>query len=79
MLCRPLAPTLFILGAVAILTQAGFEKREQMSYVFTTEDLAAMAGVRAALNPRDLFNPDKVLPRGIPPVEKPEVALSAGR
>jgi glycolate oxidase len=51
-------------GAISGEHGIGFEKREQMSYVFTPQDLAAMAGVRAAFNPRDLFNPDKLLPAG---------------
>ncbi|MHB8574362.1 MAG: FAD-binding oxidoreductase, partial [Dehalococcoidia bacterium] len=51
-------------GAISGEHGIGFEKREQMNYVFTPQDLAAMAGVRAAFNPRDLFNPDKLLPAG---------------
>jgi glycolate oxidase len=40
----------------------GLEKRDAMSYVFGARDLAAMARLRMAFDPRELFNPDKVLP-----------------
>lgn len=40
----------------------GTEKRDYMPFVYTGEDLAAMAGVKMAFDPRDLFNPDKVFP-----------------
>jgi glycolate oxidase len=42
----------------------GYEKRETLSYVFSTDDLAAMARVRATFDPRQLFNPDKIFPSG---------------
>ena len=40
----------------------GLEKRDAMSYVFTARDLAAMARLRLAFDPRELFNPDKIFP-----------------
>ncbi|MBO9359131.1 MAG: FAD-binding protein [Thermomicrobium sp.] len=42
----------------------GFEKRDYMTLVFTTEDLCAMAGLKRSFDPRELFNPEKVLPTG---------------
>lgn len=52
-------------GAISGEHGIGLEKRDQMMYAFNTQDLAAMAGVRAALDPRQLFNPDKLLPLGV--------------
>ncbi len=43
----------------------GYEKRETLSLVFSTDDLAAMARVRATFDPRQLFNPDKIFPSGM--------------
>lgn len=40
----------------------GVEKREYMNLLFNTADLAAMAGLKYAFDPRDLFNPTKVFP-----------------
>jgi glycolate oxidase len=40
----------------------GLEKREAMSYVYSARDLAAMARLRLAFDPRELFNPDKIFP-----------------
>ncbi|HET9109292.1 MAG TPA: FAD-linked oxidase C-terminal domain-containing protein [Ktedonobacterales bacterium] len=40
----------------------GLEKRDAMSYVFSARDLAAMAQVRLAFDPHELFNPDKIFP-----------------
>jgi glycolate oxidase len=56
-------------GAISGEHGIGVEKREQMAFAFSTADLAAMAGVRAALDPRALFNPDKLLPSGSQCVE----------
>ncbi len=42
----------------------GLEKRDFMPLVFTAEDLAAQACVRAAFDPNGLMNPQKVLPDG---------------
>jgi glycolate oxidase len=49
-------------GAISGEHGIGFEKREQMLYVFNAADLAAMAGVRATFDPSALFNPGKLLP-----------------
>ncbi len=40
----------------------GLEKRDAMPYVFSARDLAAMARLRLAFDPRELFNPDKIFP-----------------
>ena len=40
----------------------GVEKRDYMDILFTTADLAAMAGLRRSFDPLDLFNPGKVFP-----------------
>jgi glycolate oxidase len=42
----------------------GTEKRDYMTLVYTTDDLAAMAGIKNAFDPSALFNPEKVFPRG---------------
>jgi glycolate oxidase len=42
----------------------GFEKRDALSLVFSTDDLAAMGGVRDVFDPQRLFNPDKIFPAG---------------
>ncbi len=42
----------------------GYEKRESLSLVFTTADLAAMARVRDVFDPMRAFNPDKIFPTG---------------
>jgi glycolate oxidase len=42
----------------------GYEKKETLSLVFSTDDLAAMANVRAVFDPAQAFNPDKIFPTG---------------
>jgi glycolate oxidase len=42
----------------------GSEKRDFMPLIYTEEDLRAMAGLKRAFDPGDLFNPQKVLPKG---------------
>jgi glycolate oxidase len=42
----------------------GYEKKETLSLVFSTDDLAAMANVRAVFDPALAFNPDKIFPSG---------------
>ncbi len=42
----------------------GFEKRESLSKVFSSDDLATMGRVREVFDPRRLFNPDKIFPSG---------------
>ena len=42
----------------------GYEKRDSLSLVFDTDDLAAMGRVRDVFDPRRLFNPDKIFPSG---------------
>jgi glycolate oxidase len=41
----------------------GREKQEAMGYMFSEPDLATMQRVRAAFDPQNLSNPDKVFPR----------------
>ncbi len=40
------------------------KKRDSLSLVFGTDDLAAMGRVRNVFDPRQLFNPDKIFPDG---------------
>jgi glycolate oxidase len=42
----------------------GYEKRDSLSLVFDTDDLAAMGRVRSVFDPHQLFNPDKIFPTG---------------
>jgi glycolate oxidase len=42
----------------------GYEKREAMTRVYSTEDLAAMARVRDVFDPRRALNPEKIFPSG---------------
>jgi glycolate oxidase len=42
----------------------GSEKRDFMPLIYTEDDLRAMAGLKRAFDPDDLFNPQKVLPIG---------------
>jgi glycolate oxidase len=42
----------------------GYEKKETLSLVFSTDDLAAMGTVRAVFDPMRAFNPDKIFPSG---------------
>jgi len=51
-------------GALSGEHGIGTEKRDYMTLVFTGEDLAAMAGIKNAFDPRSLFNPEKMFPRG---------------
>jgi glycolate oxidase len=49
----------------------GYEKREAMTRVYSTADLAAMARVRDVFDPKRMLNPDKIFPSG---ARCPEVA-----
>lgn len=42
----------------------GYEKREAMTRVYSTEDLAAMARVREVFDPQRSLNPEKIFPSG---------------
>ncbi|MFV9507278.1 MAG: FAD-binding oxidoreductase [Oscillochloridaceae bacterium umkhey_bin13] len=42
----------------------GVEKQDYMTLLFSTDDLAAMAGLHQSFDPLDLFNPGKVFPKG---------------
>ncbi|PZR58943.1 MAG: FAD-binding oxidoreductase [Candidatus Meridianibacter frigidus] len=43
----------------------GYEKRDTLSLVFSTEDLAAMARVREVFDPKRVLNPEKIFPAGV--------------
>ncbi|HEX7103866.1 MAG TPA: FAD-linked oxidase C-terminal domain-containing protein, partial [Nitrolancea sp.] len=51
-------------GAVSGEHGIGLEKKDFLPLVFTTEDLAAMAGLKLSFDPLQLFNPEKVFPSG---------------
>lgn len=51
-------------GALSGEHGIGTEKRDYMTLVYTGDDLAAMAGVKDAFDPRSLFNPEKLFPKG---------------
>ena len=40
----------------------GTEKKKEMLFVFTPQDIGAMKKVKVAFDPEDLYNPGKVLP-----------------
>ncbi len=65
-------------GAISGEHGIGFEKKEQMTYAFAPADLAAMAGLRAAFDPRAQFNPDKLLPAAAQCVEIQDIRREAG-
>ena len=44
----------------------GFEKREFMSFMHTPDELAVMRDIKAAFDPQNRFNPDKMFP-ALPP------------
>lgn len=51
-------------GAISGEHGIGVEKQDFMTLLFSTEDLAAMAGLHQSFDPHDLFNPGKVFPKG---------------
>ncbi len=51
-------------GALSGEHGIGSEKRGYMELVYTHDDLVAMAGIKSAFDPRELLNPEKVLPKG---------------
>ncbi len=42
----------------------GFEKRDAMRAVYSTDDLATMARVREVFDPKQMLNPEKIFPAG---------------
>ncbi|MGQ9927638.1 MAG: FAD-binding oxidoreductase [Chloroflexaceae bacterium] len=42
----------------------GVEKQDYMTLLFSTDDLAAMAGLHQSFDSYDLFNPGKIFPKG---------------
>ncbi len=42
----------------------GYEKRDAMTKIYSTEDLATMARVRDVFDPRKVLNPEKIFPSG---------------
>jgi glycolate oxidase len=51
-------------GALSGEHGIGTEKRDYITLVYTGEDLAAMAGLKNAFDPRGAFNPEKLFPKG---------------
>jgi glycolate oxidase len=51
-------------GALSGEHGIGTEKRGYLDLVYTGEDLAAMAGLKNAFDPRGMFNPEKFFPKG---------------
>jgi glycolate oxidase len=51
-------------GAISGEHGIGLEKKDFMPLVFTTDDLAAMAGLKMSFDPFQLFNPEKIFPTG---------------
>src|SRR5919112_8993 len=51
-------------GALSGEHGIGTEKRGYMTLVYTTDDLAAMAGLKNSFDPAGMFNPEKVFPKG---------------
>jgi len=51
-------------GALSGEHGIGTEKRDYITKVFSSDDLAAMAGLKNAFDPTSYFNPDKFFPRG---------------
>ncbi|MCC6628814.1 MAG: FAD-binding protein [Chloroflexi bacterium] len=66
-------------GAISGEHGIALEKRDAMTLLFTTDDLIAMAGLKRALNPRDLLNPDKVFPAALGCGEVRDLAAGAVR
>ena len=51
-------------GAISGEHGIGLEKKDYMTRMFTTDDLAAMAGLKLSFDPLQRFNPEKVFPTG---------------
>jgi glycolate oxidase len=51
-------------GALSGEHGIGTEKRDYMTLVYTADDLAAMAGIKQSFDPKGLFNPEKLFPKG---------------
>ncbi|MGI8477252.1 MAG: FAD-binding oxidoreductase [Thermomicrobiales bacterium] len=51
-------------GALSGEHGIGTEKRDYMTLVYSADDLAAMAGVKNSFDPRGMFNPEKMFPKG---------------
>jgi glycolate oxidase len=43
----------------------GYEKRETLRRIFSTDDLATMSRVREVFDPRSRLNPEKIFPAGV--------------
>lgn len=52
----------------------GLEKRENIRYVFSDDDLEVMDRVRRVFDPRGLMNPGKVFPRERAPTSRPQAS-----
>ncbi|MBA3337720.1 MAG: FAD-binding protein [Chloroflexia bacterium] len=51
-------------GALSGEHGIGTEKRDYLTWVYSADDLAAMAGVKNSFDPAGCFNPEKLFPRG---------------
>lgn len=51
-------------GAISGEHGIGVEKQNYMTLLYSTDDLAAMAGLHQSFDPHDLFNPGKIFPTG---------------
>lgn len=51
-------------GAISGEHGIGLEKKDSLRMVFSSDDLAAMAGLKRSFDLRELFNPEKVFPTG---------------
>jgi glycolate oxidase len=58
----------------------GFEKRDAMTRVYSTADLATMARVREVFDPKRVLNPEKIFPSGVrcPEIAPPQRAIALG-
>lgn len=56
-------------GAISGEHGIGIEKRDYMPLMFTEYDLQAMSVVYAAFNPQSRFNPTKIFPTGMDPIQ----------
>ena len=59
-----LAAAVALGGTVSGEHGIGYEKRDAMTQIYSTGDLATMARVREVFDPRVMFNPEKIFPSG---------------
>ncbi|MHB8147789.1 MAG: FAD-linked oxidase C-terminal domain-containing protein, partial [Vulcanimicrobiaceae bacterium] len=59
-----LASAVALGGTVSGEHGIGYEKRDAMTQIYSTGDLATMARVREVFDPKLMFNPEKIFPSG---------------